>query len=171
MFRVVPIEVLLVAGYALFLLMVAAILERLALHSHRRAEQYELAGFKFHAEFDRWECPEGQSLHRNEVDLRRRIVRYRAPAHACNRCRMKPQCTDSETGREIERSMDSWLRSEIGRFHRGISLALLLLAALLLAIEAARYPQPYPEMVLGLLFVSVVIAAARLLSAFSNSTR
>ncbi len=67
--------------------------------------------------------------------------------------------------------MDSWLRSEIGRFHRGISLALLLLAALLLAIEAARYPQPYPEMVLGLLFVSVVIAAVRLLSAFSNSTR
>lgn len=171
MLRAVPIEVLLAASYALFLLIVAAALERLAMHSHRGSERYELAGFKFHKDLDRWECPEGQPLHQSEVDHHRRIIRYKAPAHACNRCRMKPQCTDSETGREIERSMNSWLTSELGRFHRGISLALLLLAALLLTIEAARYPQPYPELVLGLLFVPVVIAITRLLSAFSNSAQ
>lgn len=171
MFRAVPVEVLLAAGYAFFLMVVAAVLERLAMHSHRRSEQYETAGFKFHTEFDRWECPTGQYLHRIEIDHNRQIIRYQAPAHACNACHIKAQCTDSSTGREIERHLDSWLTSEIGRFHRGISLALLFLAALLLVIEAARFHQPYAELVLGFLFVLVVIAAARLLSAFSDSAR
>ncbi len=171
MLRAVPIEVLLAAGYALFLMIVAAVLERLAIHSHRRSEQYEVAGFKFHRDFDRWECPTGQHLQRTDVDHHRRIVRYKAPAHACNACRIKAQCTESHTGREIEREMDSWLTSEIGRFHRGISLALLSLAALLLAIEAARYPQPRSELLLGSMFVLIVVAAARLISVFSNPAR
>lgn len=167
----IPIEVLLTAGYAVFLMTVAVALERLAKHSHRRSEQYEVAGFKFHRDFDRWECPTGHQLHRSEVDHERRIVRYKAPAHACNACRIKSQCTDSHTGREIEREIDSWLTSEIGRFHRGVSLALLSLAALLLVIEAARYPQPRSELLLGVLFVPAVIATAKLLSAFSNPAR
>ena len=34
--------------------------------------------------------------------------------------------------------MDPWLRSAIGRFHRGISLVLVLLATLILAVELFR---------------------------------
>lgn len=155
MLRTIPIEVVLATGYALFLIAAAFALERMARHSHRRSKLYELAGFRFHRDFDRWECPAGQQLHRSEVDNERRVIRYKAPAHACNACRIKSQCTDSHTGREIEREIDSWLKSEIGRFHRGISLALLLLAASLLAIEAARYRQPQAELILGLPFVLV----------------
>jgi hypothetical protein len=48
---------------------------------------------------------------------------------------IKHLCTESEEGREIEHHPDSWLESEIARFHRGISLALLFLAGLLLVVE------------------------------------
>lgn len=168
MLHAVPLEVWLAASYALFLMMVAAVLERLAMRAHRRSEQYQVAGFKFHADFDCWECPTGQFLHRSDIDHDRRVTRYKASAHACNACHIKPECTDSTTGREIERQMDSWLTTELGRFHRGISLALLVLAALLLLVEAARYPQPRAELVLGLIFVPAAIATTRLLSAFFN---
>jgi hypothetical protein len=107
MLRIVPIEVWLAAAYALFLMIVAALLERLAMRAHHRSEQYQVAGFKFHADFDRWECPTGQFLHRSDIDYRRRVARYKAPAHACNACRMKPECTDSESGREI--LSDTWI--------------------------------------------------------------
>jgi len=168
MFRVVPIEVLLAGGYALFLMIVAAVLQRLARHSHRRSQQYEVGGFKFHAEFDRWECPAGQHLHRSEADPSRHIVRYKAPAHACNACRIKTECTDSHSGREIEREMDSWLRSEIGRFHRGISLTLLALAALLLGVEVVRFPQPPAVFIPAVLFLPIGIAILRLVSSLSD---
>ena len=35
--------------------------------------------------------------------------------------------------------MDPWLRSAIGRFHRGMSLALLVLAGLIMTIELLRH--------------------------------
>lgn len=164
MLRAIPIEVLLAAGYALFLMIVAVALEWLARRSHQRSEQYELAGFKFHADVDRWECPTGQHLHRSEVEHDQRIIRYKAPAHACNACHIKTNCTDSETGREIEHHLDSWLTSEIRRFHNGISLALLTLAALLLGIEAVRFPHPPAVFILAVLFLPIGIAVFRLAS-------
>jgi|SRR5579872_4328378 len=164
MLRAIPIEVLLAAGYALFLMIVAVALEWLARRSHQRSEQYELAGFKFHADVDRWECPTGQHLHRSEVEHDQRIIRYKAPAHACNACHIKTNCTDSETGRQIEQRIDSWLTSEIRRFHNGISLALLTLAALLLGIEAVRFPHPPAVFILAVLFLPIGIAVFRLAS-------
>ena len=67
------------------------------------------------------------------------MIRYRAPARTCNGCPIKSQCTDSDTGREISVSLDPWLSSAIGRFHRGISLTLLVLAGLIIAIELLRH--------------------------------
>ena len=139
MIRRIPIEVLLAAGYAVFLVVVAIVLERLARHSHQRSEQFQVAGFKFHKGADHWECPTGQFLTRQAIDHHRRFVRYQAPSHVCNKCHIKENCTDSDTGREIEHHLDSWLQSELRRFHRGISLALLLLAMLILAIEMVRH--------------------------------
>ncbi len=167
----IPSEVLFAAGYALFLMIAAGVLERLAVHSHCRSQQYELGGFTFHDELDRWECPSGHYLHRSVTDEDRRVIRYKAPAHACNACRIKPQCTDSRNGREIEREMGPWIESELGRFHRGISLALILLAGLLLLIEAARYHQPRAHLVLGTPAVFIVVATARRLRAFSKPFR
>lgn len=148
-------EVLIAEGYSLFLVAVAAVLEWLARHSHRRSEQMRVNGFKFHQELDHWECPTGNLLHRHSVDQQRNIVRYRAPAHICNCCHKKTDCTDSDEGREIEHRVNSWVQSEIRRFHRGISLALLLLAALILAFQVMWYRQPRDLILLGVPLVAI----------------
>lgn len=134
----IPTEALLTAGYAVFLLVIASGLELLARYSHRRTEGFHLAGFRYRNELDVWECPTGHHLRRTETDAPRRTLRYRAPAHACLACCIKQRCTDSDEGREIEHRLDSWLESEIRRFHRGISLVLLLLATFILTAEIIR---------------------------------
>jgi hypothetical protein len=158
MFHGISIEALLAVGYAVFLVTVAAGLEWLAQRSFRRTEQLELAGFHYHRSLDQWECPMGQKLHRAEADNELRIVRYRAPAHACNACSMKRDCTTSDQGREIERQFGAWLNSEVRRFHRGASLALWLLAALILAIMAFWQSQRTDRLLL--LGALAVLAAA-----------
>ncbi len=159
-------EVLLAAGYALLLILIAAGLEVLARISHRRSLQYQTAGFKYHHELDAWKCPVGQELHRIETDHARRVARYRAPAHACNACGIKPQCTDSHTGREVERPLDAWLVGEVSRFHRGISLTLLLLAVLILVAEILRYNRPSDLLVLGGLLAPISTIGVRMFTAF-----
>ncbi len=161
-------EVLMAAGYALFLLAAAAAIECVAKFSHRRSELMRVTGFKFHKELDHWECPTGQLLRRHSFDYQHNIVRYRAPARECNLCHKKPDCTDSDEGREIEYRVDSWIQSEIRRFHRGISLALLLLAALILAAQIAWYPEPRDLTLTGGLLVAIGAAAVRLLAGFEQ---
>jgi hypothetical protein len=131
-------EALLAAGYALFLLLAAVVLDLLARHTHRRSQRFRTAGFRFHPHLDAWECPEGEHLHRAEVDAERRLIRYRARAHVCNACAARSACTDSSTGREIVSSLDDWVTTEAGRFHRGISLLLVALAALIASLELGR---------------------------------
>jgi hypothetical protein len=135
-------EVLLAAGYAALLVTGALTLEWLSAHTHRRALRYRTAGFAYDEDLDHWKCPEDQHLWPHEVDHERRLVRYRANAHVCNRCVRKSACTDSDRGREIVRPMDPWPHSEAGRFHRGISLLLVGLALLILVVEGTRHHRP-----------------------------
>jgi hypothetical protein len=55
-------------------------------------------------------------------------------------------------------SLDPWLSSAIGRFHRGISLALLVVAGLIMTIELVRYGHGRERWMLatGLMIVSLV---------------
>jgi hypothetical protein len=132
-------ETLLAAGYALFLIVAAIVLDLLARHAQHRAERYRTGGFSYSESVDAWECPEGEHLHRVETDQKLRTVRYRARAHVCNSCRLKDTCTDSDEGREIVESLDPWPHSEAGRFHRGIAVVMVALAALILAAAAALH--------------------------------
>jgi hypothetical protein len=141
------IEVAQAAGYAGLLIVVASGLEWFGRHSHRRSGQFRTAGFKYHGQLDVWECPCGHHLHPHYRDPVREVVRYRAPAHTCNACARKNDCTDSEHGREIIHSSESWIETEAGKFHRVLSLTLLFLAALILIAEMFRYPT-LPEILL-----------------------
>jgi DDE family transposase len=161
----VSLEVALAAGYALFLLLAAAGLARLARHSQRRAARYEVSGFRYHREPDYWECPTGQRLYRLETDYRERLVRYRAPAQVCSGCALRAQCTDSSEGREIEHRLDGWLDAELRRFHRVASLTLVGLAVLILTLAAARQHGPADIAVLALALAPVAAGAVRLLIA------
>jgi len=150
------------AGYAVFLGFAALALELLARRSHRRAEQFPVAGFRYDAGLDAWHCPTGKRLHRDEILPDRRAIVYRAPAHHCNCCTIKTQCTDSDNGRSVERRLDSWLDSELRRFHIGISLALLVLAASILALEIAVHQQDSDRLVLSVALAIVVVPGVRI---------
>jgi hypothetical protein len=154
------VEALLAGGYAAFLVAAAFALEWLSAHTHRRSLRYRTAGFDYHAHLDAWQCPEGEHLWPHEFDHERRLVRYRARAAVCNGCPRKMDCTDSDRGREIVRPLDPWPHSEAGRFHRGLSLVLVALAALILVVEAARHPAP-PDLLVMVALLALAALAAR----------
>jgi hypothetical protein len=162
-------EIFLAAGYAVFLLGVALGLDLLARHSHVRSERYRTAGFTYHHAHDAWICPEDQILLRSETDHERRLVRYRGRPQICNQCPTKADCTDSDDGREVVRSMDPWPHSEAGRFHRGISLAVSSIAALILVAEATRNHAPLELAVLGTALTATALVAWHLHAAFRDA--
>jgi hypothetical protein len=131
-------EVAFALVYAGSLAAAAFALEWLSAHTHRRALRFRTAGFDYVETHDYWLCPEGEQLWPHEFDRERRLVRYRARSHVCNACPAKGRCTDSAHGREIVQSLDPWPHSEAGRFHRGIALMLVVLAALVLGVELVR---------------------------------
>jgi hypothetical protein len=156
-------EVLLATGYAGVLVAGAFVLEWLSAHTHRRSLRYRTAGFAYDETHDRWECPEGEHLAPHEFDHERRIVRYRARAHVCNACPRKGDCTDSDHGREVIRPLDPWPHSEAGRFHRGISVLMVVLGALILLVEGLRHHQPAELALLAGLLAAAAAAGRWLL--------
>ena len=167
----VHLEVILAGAYALFLVGVAAVLEWLARHSHRRSEHFRNSGFTYKHKLDVWECPTGHHLTRASTDFERRIAHYRAPAHKCNVCHCKKDCTDSDGGRELESRLDAWLQSELRRFHRGISLTLLALAVLILAAEMFRHQEARNWIVLAGLLIPIGFAGSRYFVFFTEPKR
>ncbi len=158
-------EALLAAAYGAILVASAYGLDLLARHSQRRADEYGTGGFRFHPHIDAWECPEGEYLHLVDDDRERRLARYRARALVCNACPAKSACTESDEGRELVRSLEDWPRTEAGRFHRVISLALVGLAGLLASIVLVRHHEPAEAVLLAAVLVCVALAARGLAAA------
>ncbi len=156
-------EVLLASGYAGALFLSAFALEWLSALTHRRSLRYRTAGFEYRSERDLWVCPKGESLWPTEFDRERRLVRYRAKAQVCNACPLKSDCTDSDLGREIVRSLDPWPHSEAGRFHRALALLMICLAQLILVIEATRHHALGELTLLGSLLLLAAVSARWLL--------
>lgn len=146
----IQLEVLLETGYIGVLLVVAMGLERLARVAHRRSERFETAGFRYHAALDAWECPMGEQLLLvGVVQNDRRVARYRARSAACNRCPAKAGCTDSDTGRELERTIEDWPQSDISRFYRVLALMLVVLAMFIGSVGLVRNHDPAGLVALG----------------------
>ena len=159
-------EVLLAAGYSVFLIATSVALEGMARRSHQRSQGYPTAGFFYHRELNIWKCPKGEHLLPAGFNSETRIARYRAPANTCNACMLKESCTDSDQGREIVQHMDSWMQSELRRFHAGISLSLLLLAGLIVLAEILRHNRVWEMAVLLGAMGGIVLAGRKLLAGF-----
>lgn len=162
----IHIEVVLAASYAIVLVGIAFILELLARHSHQRSERYRNSGFVYMQDMDVWKCPASRQLQRTATDYQRRVVLYRAPADACNACALKKNCTDSNDGRLLKRHLDSWVESELRRFHRGISLVLLVLATLILVAETVRHGESREVLFVVCLLVPIGLAETQLFVSF-----
>jgi hypothetical protein len=156
-------EAILAVSYSGALLVCALLLEWLSAHTHRRSLRFRTAGFEYREHEDAWLCPEGEHLWPHEFDHHRRLVRYRAKAHVCNACPVKESCTDSDEGREVVRPLDPWPHSEAGRFHRVISVMLVVLAALIACVALARNNAPADVAALGALLVLSVLLGRLLL--------
>ncbi len=161
----VHIEVLLAAGYAVFLIVVALALEAAARFAQRRAARFRVSSFTFHPRLNVWECPTGERLFPTQPH------RYRAPANTCNACSLKHACTDSHSGREIVISPLDWLETQIGRFHRGMSMGLLVLVGWLIGFESLRHRDPADLRVLGGVLLIAATLGAHLLRAMLEAKR
>jgi hypothetical protein len=134
-------EVLLVAGYAVCLVLAAIGIGGFTRFSHRCLRTAKTVGFKYDPRVNAWQCSEGNQLRPIAIDPERRVARYRAVAKICNQCAFKSVCTDSDDGRELVQSLDEWPLTGIVHLHAGIALTLLALAGFLLAIESVRHHQ------------------------------
>ncbi len=150
-------ELILGLSYAAFLVILAGVLELVARHVHRRSERANTTGFTYLSDLDRWQCPDGRHLHRTASDPQLKVIQYRAEAHHCNACVFKFRCTDADSGRVIEYRTDSWLDSGLYRFHRGMSLALLVLAVWILIAVISRDPGPVGNVLLVIVMFLVGI--------------
>jgi hypothetical protein len=159
----IHIEVLLAGAYALLLVGIATVLEWVARHSHHRSEHFRNSGFTYQHKHDVWECPAGQHLTREHTDFERKTARYRAPAQKCNACHLKNLCTDSSGGRQLESRLDAWVQSGLNRFHRCISLSLLVLADLFLIAEGFRYGEIRDLLAILILLIPLSFAVSKLL--------
>jgi hypothetical protein len=153
-------EVVLVGGYSVVLLAVAFVLDWMAQHTQRRSERFRTAGFRYLPQHDAWTCSEDAMLWPMEYDKEHHLVRYRAKPSVCNACHVKPDCTSSQSGREVTRAVAPWPHSEAGRFHRGMSMVLVAAAAVLLLVAAARHLEP-STLVLGVPMLFALLLGIR----------
>lgn len=166
----VPLEFILMLGYAVSLAFIALFLEWAARYAHRRSLAASTAGFTYHPDRDIWRCPEDQHLFPIFSDSAKRVVIYRAPAAACNSCRSKAACTDSDHGREIESRDLHGIEYGMQRFHRAMSLTLLVLASVILIVELFRVSGPYPRIVLTSVLVLFSLIVQRLSRNLAHGT-
>ena len=74
--------------------------------------------------------PAGGAPH--PADLRRpdKLAIYKAPASTCNACVLKAFCTPHDEGRHVYRSLAEFHETDVGLFHRRLSLVILAIAVL-----------------------------------------
>jgi hypothetical protein len=122
------LALVLVLGYVVVLWVGGWALEFLARAHFHRAQRYAHNGFAYDTELDRYECPQGELLTLQTFDDRNKLAIYKAPASSCNACVLKAFCTPHDEGRHVYRSLAEFHETDIGQFHRGLSLIVLGLA-------------------------------------------
>ncbi len=110
-------------------------------------------------------CPQDTRLECREIDHELRLLHYRAPAETCNSCSIKAHRTGSDRARTISVSLDPWVRSAAGRFQRGITLVLLVLAAVIVCIELLRHAHGVEGWALGSLLAFISLSVLSLINA------
>jgi hypothetical protein len=70
-----------------------------------RTSFFRKGAFTYDAAQDAYRCPQGHLLPRRKTKHTEDKIVYRADAATCNACPLKPQCTTSEHGRMLHRSL------------------------------------------------------------------
>jgi hypothetical protein len=125
---VLDLGLVLLLGYVVILWLGGWALESVARAHFHRAQRYAHNGFTYDTELDRYECPQGELLTLHTFDDRNKQAIYKAPASSCNECPLKAFCTPHDEGRNVYRSLAEFHETDVGRFHRRLSLLILAVA-------------------------------------------
>lgn len=121
----VELEVWLILGYIAVVLAGARLAELIARAHFERARRIAESGFEYDADADHYQCPQGERLSLHVVEAGARLAVYRAPARTCNGCPVKDSCTPRDEGRHIYRPLAAWAETDVGRFHRRLSMLMI----------------------------------------------
>ena len=133
------LEAWLILGYVAVVLAGARICEALAKVHFERARRYAERGFEYDSEEDHYRCPQGERLSLHVIEPDNRVAVYRAPASRCNDCPSKASCTPHDEGRHIYRPLAAWAETDIGLFHRRLSVLMFGAGVVLSLVGLARW--------------------------------
>jgi len=128
-----------IVGYVAVVLAGARLCEALAKMHFARARRYAERGFEYDAEEDHYRCPRGERLSLHLIEPDNRLAVYRAPASRCNGCPSKAACTPHDEGRHIYRPLAAWAETDVGRFHRRLSVLMFGVGVALSLVGLARW--------------------------------
>lgn len=129
----------LILSYVVAVFLGARVLEALARAHFARADRLEREGFRYDQEADHYECRDGARLSRLALDEGNQVAVYRAPPSRCGGCPHKSSCAPHHEARQIHRSLAAWTETDVGRFHRCLSLVMIVAASVLSAVALVRW--------------------------------
>ncbi len=159
LFVPVALESWLIVAYVFLVLGTARAFEILARGHFERARRHAELGFEYDADADHYHCPEGERLSLHLRDEPKRLAIYRAPAGRCNECGSKQRCTPHDEGRHLYRSLAAWAETDVGRFHRRLSLLMFAVGATLSIAGLVRW---WGEPGIGTLILTLIMSLASL---------
>jgi hypothetical protein len=163
------LEAWLILGYVGVVLAGAWLSEAVARLHFERARRYAEHGFEYDPHADHYRCPEGERLALHLVQPESRLAVYRAPAASCNDCPRKASCTPHDEGRHLYRSLAAWAETDVGHFHRRLSLLMLGVGVIFSLGGVARWGgQPGTGLLLLALAVSLASVARDLRGAWAG---
>jgi hypothetical protein len=157
--RSIDLPLCLLLGYLVALWFGGWALEAAARAHFRKAEHLAHAGFAYDSMLDQYECPQGELLTLDTYDDRNKLAIYKAPASSCNNCVLKSFCAPNhDDGRRLYRSLAAFHETDVGTFHRGLSLIVLAIAsAFALGGVVAWWGRPGEPTLLVAAGISVVL--------------
>jgi hypothetical protein len=133
------LEAWLIISYVAVVLAGARICETLARAHFGRARRYAERGFEYDEAEDHYRCPQGERLSLHLIEPDNRLAVYRAPASRCNGCPSKASCTPHDEGRHIYRPLAEWAETDVGRFHRRLSVLMFVAGVVFSLVGLARW--------------------------------
>jgi hypothetical protein len=162
------LETWLIVSYVAVVLAGARLCETLARVHFERARRYAERGFEYDLEEDHYRCPQGERLSLHLIESDHRVAVYRAPASQCNACPSKAPCTPHDEGRHIFRPLAAWAESDVGRFHRRLSVLMFGVGMVLSLVGLARWGgRPGTGLLLLVLSASLACVLVNLRQAWS----
>ena len=83
-----------------------------------RTPYFGASKFVYDRDADVYRCPDGQILRRRTAKYTENKIEYRAQAEVCNACPLKAQCTASDNGRMIVRSLYEEYLDRVRDYHQ-----------------------------------------------------